>query len=79
MQSEINKNNLLCIIAKLEVKLKNLSDDLNLEYKNMDIKRLINHNLGNPTTVDVRNDVTTKAIKEKMDIRTKVKQSFSLT
>ena len=79
MQSEINKNNLLCIIAKLEVKLKNLSDDLNLEYKNMDIKRLINHNLGNPTTEDVRNDVTTKAIKEKMDIITKVKQSFSLT
>ena len=79
MQSEINKNNLLCIIAKLEVKLKNLSDDLNLEYKNMDIKRLINHDLGNPTTEDVRNDVTTKAIKEKMDIITKVKQSFSLT
>ena len=34
IQSEINKNILLCIIAKLEVKLKNVSDDLNLEYVN---------------------------------------------
>ena len=34
IQSEINKNILLCIIAKLEVKLKNVSDDLNLEYIN---------------------------------------------
>ena len=31
VQSEINKNNLLCIMAKLEVKVKNLSDYLNLE------------------------------------------------
>ena len=38
MQFEINNNNLLCIIEKLEVKLKNLSDDLNLEYKNWDKK-----------------------------------------
>ena len=36
IQSEINKNNLLCIIAKLEVKLKSLSDDLYLEYRNWD-------------------------------------------
>ena len=79
MQSEINNNNLLCIIAKLEVKLKNLSDDLNLEYKNWDKKWLINNNLRNPTTEDVRNDVTAKAIKRKMDIITKIKQSFSLT
>ena len=34
IQSEINKNILLFIIAKLEVKLKNVSDDLNLEYIN---------------------------------------------
>ena len=79
IQSEINKNNLLCIIAKLEVKLKNLSDDLNLEYRNWDKKWLINNNLRNPTTEDVRNDVTAKAIKQKMDIITKVKQSLSLT
>ena len=79
IQSQINKNNLLCIIAKLEVKLKNLSDDLNLEYRNWDKKWLINNNLRNPTTEDVRNDVTAKAIKQKMDIITKVKQSLSLT
>ena len=78
IQSEINKNNLLCIIAKLEVKLKNLSDDLNLEYRNWDKKWLINNNLRNPTTEDVRNDVTAKSIKQKMDIITKVKQSLSL-
>ena len=77
-KSEINKNNLLCIIAKLAVKLKNLSDDLNLEYRNWDKKWLINNNLRNPTTEDVRNDVTAKAIKHKMDIVTKVKQSLSL-
>ena len=79
MQSEINKNNLICIIAKLEVKLKNLSDYLNLEYKNWDKKWLINNNLRNSTTEDVRNDVTAKTIKRKMDIITKVKQSFCLT
>ena len=45
MQSEINKNNLLCIIAKLEVKLKNLSDDLNLEYKNMDINTISSYEM----------------------------------
>ena len=78
IQSEINKNNLLCIIAKLEVKLKNLSDELNLEYRDWDKKWLINNNLRNPTTEDVRNDVTAKAIKRKMDIITKVKQSLSL-
>ena len=50
IQSEINKNNLLCTIAKLEVKLKNLSDDLNLEYRNWDKKWLINNNLRNPAT-----------------------------
>ena len=50
MESEINKNNLVCIIAKLEVKLKNLSDDLNLECKSWDKKWLINNNLRNPTT-----------------------------
>ena len=32
----------------------------------------INNNLRNPTTEDVRNDVTAKAIKLKMDIITKV-------
>ena len=79
IQSEINKNNLPCIIAKLEVKLKNLSDDLNLEYRNWDKKWLINNNLRNPTTEDVRNDATAKAIKQKLDIITKVKQSLSLT
>ena len=78
IQSEINKNNLLCIIAKLEVKLKNLSDDLNLEYRNWDKQWLINNNLRNPITEDVRNDVTAKPIKQKMDIITKVKQSLSL-
>ena len=56
IQSEINKNDLLCIIAKLEVKLKNLSDDLNLEYRNWDKKWLINNNFRNPTTGDVRNN-----------------------
>ena len=78
IQSEIIKNNLLCIIAKLEVKLKNLSDDLNLEYRNWVKKWLINNNLRNPTIKDVRNDVTAKVIKQKMDIITKVKQSLSL-
>ena len=38
LQSKINKNNLLCITAKLEVKLINLSDELNLEYRNWDKK-----------------------------------------
>ena len=79
IQSQINKNNLLCIIAKLEVKPKNLSDDLNLEYRNQDKKCLINSNLRNPTTEDIRNDATAEAIKQKMDTITKVKQSLSLT
>ena len=79
IQSEISKNNLLCIIAKLEVKLKKkLSDDFNLEYKNQDKKCQINNNLRNPTTENVRNDINSKAIKQKMDIITKVKQSLSL-
>ena len=71
MQSEINKNNLLCIIAKLEVKLETLSNDLNSEYRNLDKKWLINNNLRNPTNQDVKNDVNTKAIKQ--DIITEVK------
>ena len=50
IQSEISKNILLCIIAKLEVKLKNVSYDLNLEYINRDKKWLVNNNLKNPTT-----------------------------
>ena len=79
IQSEISKNNLLRIIAKLEVKIKKkLSDDFNLEYKNGDKKWQINNNLRNPTTEDVRNDVNSKATKQKMDIITKVKQSLSL-
>ena len=71
MLSEINKNNLLCIIAKLEVKLGTLSNDLNSEYRNLDKKWLINNNLRNPTNQDVKNDVNTKAIKQ--DIITEVK------
>ena len=70
---------MLRIIAKLEVKIKKkLSDDFNLEYKNGDKKWQINNNLRNPTTEDVRNDVTSKAIKQKMDIITTVKQSLSV-
>ena len=79
MKSKINKNILLCIVAKLEVKLKNLSDDLHLEYKNQDKKWLMNNNVRNPTTEDVRNYATAKAIKRKIDIIFKVKQSLSLT
>ena len=70
---------MLCIIAKLKVKLKNLSDDLNLEYRNLHKKWLINNNLRNPTTENVGNDVTAKAIKHKVDIVTKVKRSLSFT
>ena len=40
---------------------------------------MINSNLRNPTTEDIRNDATAEAIKQKMDIITKVKQSLSLT
>ena len=69
---------MLCIIAKLEVKFKNLSADLNLEYRNWDKQWLINNNLRNPTTKDVKNDVTAKTIKQEVDIITKVKQSLSL-
>ena len=61
----VTQDKLLCIIAKLEVKVNNLSDELKIQYKNWGKQWLIDNNLLTPTIEDVRKDPIAKTIKQK--------------